>query len=144
MQTVAQMLARVGIAAKVETMPVAVYFARARRHEFSCALLGWGSNAGDFALRTLLGTVNPDTGWGTWNWGRYSNPKLDARVQEALASVDVKRRASAAREAMAEALRDHAVLPLHHQVASWAMRRGLRYAARLDEYTYAHQFRTGQ
>jgi len=143
-QTVAQMLARVGIAAKVETMPVAVYFARARRHEFSCALLGWGSNAGDFALRTLLGTVNPDTGWGTWNWGRYSNPKLDALVQSALASVDAKRREAAARDAMAEALRDHAVLPLHHQVASWAMRRGLRYAARLDEYTYAHQFRAGQ
>jgi len=142
-QTVAQMLARAGIAAKVETMPVAVYFTRARRHEFSCALLGWGSNAGDFALRTLLGTVNPDTGWGSWNWGRYSNPKLDALVQGALSSVDAKRREAAAREAMAEALRDHAVLPLHHQVASWAMRRGLRYAARLDEYTYAHQFRIG-
>ena len=65
-QTVAQMLSRIGIAVKVETQPVAVYFARARKHEFSFALLGWGSNAGDFALRTLVGTPNAETGWGTW------------------------------------------------------------------------------
>jgi peptide/nickel transport system substrate-binding protein len=38
-------------------------------------------------------------------------------------------------------MRDHAVIPLHHQFASWAMRRGVRYTARLDEFTYAHQFR---
>ncbi len=140
-QTVAQMLSRIGIAVKVETMPVAVYFARARKHEFSFALLGWGSNAGDFALRTLVGTVNPDTGWGTWNWGRYSNPKVDALVQSSLANVDPKKRDAVSREAMAIAMRDHAVIPLHHQFASWAMRRGVRYTARLDEFSYAHQFR---
>ena len=140
-QTVAQMLSRIGIAVKVETMPVAVYFARARKHEFSFALLGWGSNAGDFALRTLVGTVNPDTGWGTWNWGRYSNPKVDALVQSSLANVDPKKRDAVTREAMAIAMRDHAVIPLHHQFASWAMRRGVRYTARLDEFSYAHQFR---
>ncbi|MBC7779243.1 MAG: ABC transporter substrate-binding protein [Proteobacteria bacterium] len=140
-QTVAQMLARIGIAVKVETQPVAVYFARARRHEFSFALLGWGSNAGDFALRTLVGTVNPDTGWGTWNWGRYSNPQVDALVSASLASVDAKKRDAQSREAMALAMRDYAVIPLHHQFATWAMRRGVRYTARLDEFTYAHQFR---
>jgi peptide/nickel transport system substrate-binding protein len=140
-QTVAQMLSRIGIAVKVETQPVAVYFARARKHEFSFALLGWGSNAGDFALRTLVGTPNAETGWGTWNWGRYSNPKVDALVQSSLTNVDPKKRDAIAREAMAIAMRDHAVIPLHHQFASWAMRRGVRYTARLDEFTYAHQFR---
>ena len=140
-QTVGQMLSRIGIATRVETMPVAVYFARARKFDFSVALLGWGSNAGDFALRTLVGTVNPDTGWGTWNWGRYSNARVDALVQSSLATVDTKKRDGLSREAMAEAMRDHAVIPLHHQFASWAMRRGVRYAARLDEFTYAHQFR---
>ncbi len=140
-QTVAQMLSRIGIAVKVETQPVAVYFARARKHEFSFALLGWGSNAGDFALRTLLGTPNAETGWGTWNWGRYSNAKVDALVQSSLSNVDPKKRDAIAREAMALAMRDHAVIPLHHQFATWAMRRGIRYTARLDEFTYAHQFR---
>jgi len=141
-QTVAQMLSRIGIAVKVETMPVAVYFARARKHDFSFAMLGWGSNAGDFALRTLVGTPNPETGWGTWNWGRYSNAKVDALVQSSLTNVDPRKRDAITREAMAIAMGDHAVIPLHHQFASWAMRRGIRYTPRLDEFTYAHQFRS--
>jgi peptide/nickel transport system substrate-binding protein len=140
-QTVAQMLAKVGIVPRVETMPLAIYFARARKHDFSFALLGWGSLAGDFALRTLLGTVNPETGWGAWNWGQYSNPKVDQAIAGALGTVDQKKREALAREGVAEALRDHALIPLHHQFATWAMRRGIRYTARVDEFTYAHQFR---
>ncbi len=66
-QTVAQFLNRVGIKAKVETLPLAVYFGKARAGEYSAALLDWGTLAGDFGLRTLLGTTNPDTGWGSWN-----------------------------------------------------------------------------
>jgi peptide/nickel transport system substrate-binding protein len=32
------------------------------------------------------------------------------------------------------------VILLHHQVATWAVRQELRYAARTDEYTFAHRF----
>jgi peptide/nickel transport system substrate-binding protein len=38
-------------------------------------------------------------------------------------------------------MQDHALIPLHHQISSWAMRKGLAYTARTDEYTLAHQFR---
>ncbi|MET0961876.1 MAG: ABC transporter substrate-binding protein, partial [Noviherbaspirillum sp.] len=71
-QTVAQFFSRIGIVTKVQTLPLSVYFTKARAGEFSMALLGWGTLAGDFGLRTLVGTPNPDTGWGTWNWGHYS------------------------------------------------------------------------
>ncbi|SNS87015.1 peptide/nickel transport system substrate-binding protein [Noviherbaspirillum humi] len=140
-QTVAQFLTRIGIQAKVETMPLSSYFGRARAGEFSMALLGWGSLAGDFALRSLVGTPDPNSGWGTWNWGKYSNPKLDEQVRASLGSVDEKKRADLAKEAAAAALKDYAVIPLHHQMATWAVRKGVRYAARTDEFTFAHQFR---
>ena len=39
-QAVAQMLTRVGIATKVETLPFSVYVSRANKVEFSAALLG--------------------------------------------------------------------------------------------------------
>ncbi|WP_241687814.1 ABC transporter substrate-binding protein [Janthinobacterium sp. 17J80-10] len=139
-QTMAQFLNRIGIQAKVETLPLSVYFGKARNGEFSASLLGWGSLAGDFALRTLLGTPNPETGWGSWNWGKYSNRTVDGLVQEALASVDDARREAAAKKAAAIALGDYALVPLHHQYATWAMRKGLRYTARTDEFTFAHQF----
>ena len=44
-------------------------------------------------------------------------------------------------DAAAIALKAVAVIPLHHQVASWAMRRGLAYPGRVDEFTFAYQVR---
>jgi peptide/nickel transport system substrate-binding protein len=140
-QSIAQMLARAGIAAKVEAMPVAVYFPRARNREFGVALLGWGSMSGDLALRSVLMTFDAERGWGAWNWGRYANPKVDALVVQAFATVDDARREALAREAATLALRDQAIVPVHHQVATWAMRAGLDYTPRTDEFTLAHRFR---
>ena len=140
-QTMAQFLTRIGIRTTVATMPLTVYFGRARAGAFSMALLGWGTLAGDFGLRSLIGTADPKTGWGSWNWGRYSNPVVDRLTAEALASVDQATRESLARQAAAIALHDNAVVPSHHQSATWAMRRGLTYPARIDEFTFAHQFR---
>jgi peptide/nickel transport system substrate-binding protein len=140
-QTVAQLLARIGIEAKVQTMPLAAYFPKARNLEFPVAMLGWGSFSGDLALRSLALTYDADRGLGAWNWGRYSNPKADQLVIQALATVDERKREGIAQDAMRLAMADRPVLLLHHQVATWGMRRDLAYAARTDEYTFAHRFR---
>jgi peptide/nickel transport system substrate-binding protein len=140
-QAIAQMLARIGIAARVETSPANIYFVKARNQEFGLAMLGWGSFSGDLALRSLVATFDAERGHGTWNWGRYSNPKVDGLVTQALATLDEARREAIAREAMTTAMQDHAVIPLHHQVTTWAMRKGLAYTARTDEYTLAQHFR---
>jgi len=139
---VAQMLARVGIAARVETQPISVYLGRARAGEFAFAMLGWGSFSGDLALRALLATPNAAKGAGTWNWSHYSNPKLDALIERSFATIDENRREAIAQEAMTVAMRDNAVIPLHHQLVSWAMKRPLAYAARTDEFTFAHHVRS--
>jgi peptide/nickel transport system substrate-binding protein len=140
-QAVAQMLARIGIATRVEALPAAAYFPKARGGEFGVAMLGWGSFSADLALRSLAMTPDPDKGLGTWNWGRYANPKLDALVLQALATVDEAKREALAREAMMLAISEHAAIPLHHQMATWAMRKGLAYKPRTDEYTFAFEFR---
>lgn len=139
-QAVAQFLSRIGIQTKVETLPLSVYFGKARNGEFSAALLGWGTLAGDFGLRTLVGTTDARTGWGSWNWGKYSNQQVDQLVQSSLATVDEKRRQEFARQAATKALTDYAVIPLYHQYATWAVRKGLTYTPRIDEFTFAHQF----
>ena len=140
-QAVAQMFTRIGIdVARVETHPAATYFTKARNGDFAVALLGWGSFAGDLALRALVATPNTAKGLGSWNWGRYSNASLDKLVEQSLATVDQTKREALAREAMGIAMRDHAVIMLHHQHASWAMRAELRYASRTDEYSLAQFF----
>ena len=140
-QVVAQMLARIGIAARVETQPVNVYLGKARAGEFAFAMLGWGSFSGDLALRALLATRNAATGAGTWNWSHYSSPKLDALIEQAFATVDENKREALAQEAMTLAMKDNAVIPLHHQLVSWAMKKPLAYDARTDEFTFAHHVR---
>jgi len=137
-QAVAQMLARLGLQVKVETMPVSAYLTRARNQEFAMAMLGWGSFSGDLALRAVVASVNPDKGFGTWNWGRYSNAKVDQLLEQAFATTDERRRELLAQEAMILAMSDLAVIPIHHQIATWAAKRGLDYQARTDEYTFAH------
>jgi peptide/nickel transport system substrate-binding protein len=138
-QAVAQMLAHVGIRVRVELFPINAYLPKARKREFAFAMLGWGSYSGDLALRSLVATANPEKGFGVWNWSGYSNAGVDELLERGFASVDERRRERLAREAMRLAMRDYAVIPLHHQIATWALRKDLSYAGRTDEYTLAHQ-----
>ena len=140
-QAVAQMLAHVGIRARVETLPINVYLPKGGKGEFAFAMLGWGSFSGDLALRSLVASADPDKGFGAFNWSGYSNPRVDELLEGAFASVDEKRREALAREAMRLAMRDYAVIPLHHQFATWAMKKSLAYSPRTDEFTFAHHFR---
>lgn len=140
LQTVAQLLTRAGITTRVEAMPMSAFLGRVRKEETAFALLGWGSFAADLALRSLVATPNADKGYGAWNWGRYANPKVDALMEQALTSVDRPKREALAREANTLAMNDLAFIPLHHQVVSWAMRAGLNYTPRTDEFTFAHHF----
>ena len=139
-QAVAQMLSRIGIKCAVEAMPFNVYLSKARDQQFSFAMLGWGSYAADLALRALLMTPNVDKGNGAWNWGRYSNPKMDKLVEDALDTVDDKKREALAREAGAAAAADVAIIPLHHQIVTWAMKKNIAYQARTDERSLAQFF----
>ncbi len=141
-QACAQMFSRIGIATKVEALPLAAYLGRARNQEFGVALLGWGSLGADLALRSLAATPNPDKGYGTWNWARYSNAALDKLVEQSLGTVDPAKRELAARSASAFAAREVVFIPLHYQIVTWAMKRSLDYAARTDEFTFAHHFRS--
>jgi len=140
-QAIAQMLARIGVRARVEALPISAYLTKGRNAEFGFAMLGWGSFSGDLALRSLVAAVNSDKGFGAFNWSHYSNPRVDELLERAFASVDEKQREALARDAMRLAMRDHAVIPLHHQITTWVMRKPLAYAPRTDEFTFAHHFR---
>jgi len=138
-QAVAQMLAKIGIATRVETLPFSVYTTRARKFEFSAALLGWGVSTGEgsYPLVSLVATVSAEKGQGAWNWSHYANPKMDGVLEQALATLDNPKREKLLQEAAEIAIRDQAVVPLHYQVNTWAARRGYTYAPRTDERTYA-------
>ena len=142
-QAVAQMLTRVGIATKVEAMPSATFFPQATDLKFSFMVLGWSSGTGEASspLKALLATYSKDKGFGTANRGRYSNPRVDALLEEALATVDDPKREAILQRATELAVNDTGIIPLHFQVNLWATRDGITYVPRTDENTLAHKFR---
>jgi peptide/nickel transport system substrate-binding protein len=142
-QAVAQMLTRVGIITKVETLPFSVYVSRANKLDFSAALLGWGVTTGEatYPLRSLVATYNQAKGLGTWNWSRYSNPQADTLLEQALATVDTPKREKLLQQATELVINDYGIIPLHYQVNTWAARKNLVYTPRTDERTYAQEVR---
>ncbi|MSP87512.1 MAG: ABC transporter substrate-binding protein [Alphaproteobacteria bacterium] len=142
-QAAAQMFARIGVDAKVETMPSNVFFTRANKLEFSFMLVGWGSGTGEVSspLRSLLATFDAARGMGTANRGRYSNKQMDALLDQALATVDDAKREKLLQQASEVAINNLGIIPLHYQVNSWATRKGVMYVPRTDENTLALEFK---
>jgi len=143
-QAVAQFLTRGGIPTKVEAMPSGVFFSRGSKLEFSFLLAGWGAETGETSspLRSLLATFNPQLGMGAANRGRFSDAGVDAVLQTALTTIDDTKRglllAAASEKAVGELT---GIIPLHYEVSTWAMRKGIAYKARADQYTYAFEVR---
>ncbi len=145
-EAIAQMLTVIGIKTTPDTMPKSVYFKRAKNKgpkkppEFSFVLVGWGSGTGEPSspLRSLLATYSKEKGWGSSNRGLHSNPKMDAVLEEALATVDDAKRAKLLAKATEIGIgEDMGIIPLHYQVNTWAAKKGLKYIPRTDERTTA-------
>ena len=138
-QAIAQMYSRIGIDAKVETMPSAVYFTRATKLEFGYMVLGWGTESGEqgSAMRSLLATYDQAKGMGVTNRGRYSNPAFDKVLSEALVTMDDKKREVMIQQAAEMVMGDVGLIPLHYEVSTWATAKGFKYTARTDQYTLA-------
>jgi peptide/nickel transport system substrate-binding protein len=146
LQAVAQMFTRIGVDTTVEALPWATYSAAASRQDYSFFLVGWGSGTGETSspLRSLVATVNRDTGMGPSNRGRYSNPEMDAVLAEALRTIDDAKRAELLAKASELAINGFGIIPLHYEVSTWGMRRSLTYVGRADQYTLAMSVRPAQ
>jgi peptide/nickel transport system substrate-binding protein len=138
-QTIAQFYSRIGIDAKVDTMPSSVYFTRATKLEFSYMVLGWGTESGEqgSALRSLLATYDTAKGMGVTNRGRYSNAVFDKALGDALVTMDDKKREGMIQGAAEMVMEDVGLIPLHYEVSTWATTKALKYSPRTDQYTLA-------
>lgn len=140
-QSVAQMLGRVGITAAVEVMPAATFFPRNNKGEFAMSLVGWAPDSAEASspLRALIATKNPQKGLGNFNVG-YTNKNVDELIDRAMVTVQSAAREKLLQDATRAAMDDVGLIPLHHQATVWAMKRAVTYAGRADERTHAMAF----
>jgi peptide/nickel transport system substrate-binding protein len=131
---VAAMLARVGVQTRVTTMPRATYFPKLEKFDTSMYMLGWGGAITDAQtmLSPVLRSPDPKTGNGSFNYGRYVNPKLDALIDAAAIEPNVEKRLEIIRQAIAEHNAQVHHVPLHRQMIPWAMRSNVNVVHRPD------------
>ena len=132
-QAVTAMWARIGVRAKLRTLPLSTYFPMIQRHEASIYMLGWGVPTFDalYSLQSLVRTMGQG-GDGNYNVGRYSNPKMDAIIDRAKTETDPFIRPRLLTEALQLQNDDVAHIPLHNQIIPWAMKQNVDVVHRAD------------
>ena len=132
-QAVTAMWARVGVKAKLRTLPLSTYFPMIQRYEASIYMLGWGVPTFDamYSLQSLVRSVGQG-GDGNYNVGRYSNPKMDQIIDRAKVETDLLIRNRLLTEALELSNADVSHLPLHNQIIPWAMKKNVNVVHRAD------------
>ena len=136
-EAIAAMWSRIGVRTTVNASVMSVFLSKAHALEYSAYIYGWGPLTGEISntLVTLAATHDKAQGMGTNNWGRYSNPAVDRLLEAASAELDDNRRAALMREAGELVMADYALLPIHFEHSSWAMKDTVNYEGRMDQMT---------
>jgi peptide/nickel transport system substrate-binding protein len=142
-EAIAHMLSKIGVVTKVALRPSSVAATLLARGQFAVAFQGWGTETGEasMGLKAILGTRNRAPGWGNVNFGGYSDPSLDSLLDQAQTNFDPAARNALIARAVELGVSAMAAIPLYYQNAVWAMRSGLAYPARSDNYTFAYDVR---
>ena len=132
-QAITSMWAKIGVRAKLRTLPLSTYFPMIQRYEASIYMLGWGVPTFDalYSLQSLVRSVGAG-GDGNYNVGRYSNPQMDALVERIKKEVDQANRNDLIEKALALSHQDVSHIPLHNQVIPWASKKNIDLVHRAD------------
>ena len=132
-QAVTAMWARVGVKAKLRTLPLVTYFPMIQRYEASIYMLGWGVPTFDslYSLQSLVRTVGQG-GDGNYNVGRYSNPRMDTIVDRVKVETDLPVRNRFLTEGLQLSNDTVSHIPLHNQIIPWAMKKSVDVVHRAD------------
>lgn len=119
------MLRRIGIEANLNAQTLSLHFQKigpVENYNTSFYLQGWTPGNYD-ALGVLQNLITLDgPGQGTWNAGRYTNPRVEELYDQITVTIDEDKRNALIREAMQILKDDVGYLPIHQQALAWAIR----------------------
>jgi len=135
-QAVTSMLAQVGIKAEPDAMPVQNYWPELRADNYDMYLLGWspGTFDAEHPLRFLASTPNSEKKLGSWNFGGYSNARIDEMLPMIQSEIDDSKRQAMLDEAAGILQDEHAYVPLYVQPLVWGTRDNVELTQRPDNF----------
>ena len=133
-QAVVSMLAQIGLDVSLNAMPVANYWPELRADNYDMYLLGWspGTFDAEHPIRFLVHTNGERLG--TWNFGGYSNPRIDEMLPMIQSEIDDGARQAMLDEAAAIIQEDTVYVPMYVQPLLWGMRDGVELTQRPDNF----------
>ncbi|EFL89309.1 ABC transporter substrate-binding protein [Ahrensia sp. R2A130] len=135
-QAIVSMLAQIGIKAELDAMPVRNYWPELRADNFDMYLLGWspGTFDAEHPIRFLAATPNAEKKLGSWNFGDFSNTRIDELLPQIQSELDDTKRQAMLDES-AKILQDEvAYVPLYVQPLVWGARKNIDLTQRPDDF----------
>jgi peptide/nickel transport system substrate-binding protein len=134
-QALAAMWAQLAVKVRVNAMPRVQYFAKTEKLDTSMYMLGWGGAITDAETTlTPIMRTRASGGVGDYNWGQFSNSKLDEYAAASSKEADPDKRKSLIKAAIREHNEQVHHIPLHRQVIPWAARQSVSAAHRADNW----------
>ena len=120
-QAATAMLAQVGIRTTLRSSATNQFFPKLSQATASFIEFGWTPTTDAWqSLNALFRSFDP-SGAGTFNAGRYANPKLDALIDNIRVEPDMTRRRAMIDVALRMIRDDLPYVPLYRRTLSWAM-----------------------
>ncbi|MEO1579636.1 MAG: ABC transporter substrate-binding protein [Pseudomonadota bacterium] len=135
-QAVVGMLAQVGITAELDAMPVQNYWPELREDNFDMYLLGWSPGTFDHEhpVRFLASTPNEEKRLGSWNFGGYSNARIDELLPMVQSEIDDTVRQAMIDEITSIYQDEHAYVPMYVQPLVWGTQANIDLTQRPDNF----------
>ena len=132
----ASMFAAVGLNAELTTVPVRNYWEQLRADDFDMYLLGWspGTFDAEHPIRFLLHTQDDERSLGSWNFGNYSNARVDELLPLIQEELNPAARQALIDELVAITQEEVAYIPLYTQPLIWAAKDNIELTQRADNF----------
>ena len=130
------MLAKVGITAVLDAMPVKNYWPELRADNYDMYLLGWspGTFDAEHPIRFLASTPNAEKKLGSWNFGGFSSARVDELLPMIQSEIDNTKR-QAMLDEVTQILQDEvAYVPMYVQPLVWGAKSNIALTQRPDNF----------
>jgi peptide/nickel transport system substrate-binding protein len=125
-QAAAAMLTQVGIRTTLRSSPTNQFFPKLSQGTASFIEYGWTPNPDAWSSLNGLFRTWDKAGMGSFNAGRYSNPKLDTLIDQMRTEPDLTRRRAMVGVALRLIGDDLPYVPLYRRTLNWAMHKKVR------------------
>jgi peptide/nickel transport system substrate-binding protein len=120
-QAAAAMLTQVGIRTTLRSSITNQFFPKLTQGSAALAEFGWSPGVDAWASLNGLFRTYDKSGLGTFNAGRYSNPRLDSLIDAMRVEPDATRRRAMVAVVLRLVAEERPLVPLYRRTLTWAM-----------------------